>query len=108
VSSKRPTQQARGRSSTSGFLPNTEFETQISVVAGEPIGHVTVSGSTVVHLFVEPNATPGAEEDAWVALWNGDEAHPPDATGLLAAIVSPLAAGNCLSGWRLASTATSC
>lgn len=34
-----------------------------------------------------------AAEDAWVALWNGDEAHPPDATGMLAAIVAPLAAG---------------
>ena len=32
--------------------------------------------------------------DAWVALWNGDEAHPPDAAGMLAAIVAPLAAGN--------------
>ena len=33
-------------------------------------------------------------EDGWVALWNGDEAHPPEATGMLAAIVAPLAAGN--------------
>ena len=33
-------------------------------------------------------------DDAWVALWNGDEAHPPDATGMLAAIVAPLAASN--------------
>jgi hypothetical protein len=32
-------------------------------------------------------------DDAWVALWNGDQAHPPDATGMLAAIVAPLAAG---------------
>lgn len=35
-----------------------------------------------------------AADDAWVALWNGDEAHPPDATGMLAAIVAPLAAGD--------------
>lgn len=35
-----------------------------------------------------------AADDAWVALWNGDEAHPPDATGMLAAIVAPLEAGN--------------
>jgi hypothetical protein len=34
-----------------------------------------------------------AAADAWVALWNGDEAHPPDATGMLAALVAPLAAG---------------
>jgi hypothetical protein len=33
-------------------------------------------------------------EDGWVALWNGDEAHPPEATGMLAAIMAPLAAGN--------------
>lgn len=30
--------------------------------------------------------------DAWLALWNGDAAHPPDATGMLAAIIAPLAA----------------
>jgi hypothetical protein len=35
-----------------------------------------------------------AADDAWVALWNGDEAHPPDATGMVAAIVAPLAAGS--------------
>lgn len=34
-----------------------------------------------------------ATDEAWVALWNGDEAHPPDATGMVAAIVGPLAAG---------------
>ena len=34
-----------------------------------------------------------AADDAWVALWNGDAAHPPDATGMLAGIVAPLAAG---------------
>lgn len=32
-------------------------------------------------------------DDAWVALWNGDAAHPPDATGMLAAVVAPLASG---------------
>ena len=32
-------------------------------------------------------------QDTWVALWNGDDAHDPDATGMLSAIVSPLAAG---------------
>jgi hypothetical protein len=35
-----------------------------------------------------------AADDGWVALWNGDAAHPPDATGMLAAIVTPLAAGD--------------
>jgi hypothetical protein len=32
-------------------------------------------------------------EDTWVALWNGDDAHDPDATGMLSSIVGPLAAG---------------
>ena len=32
-------------------------------------------------------------EDAWSALWNGDDAHDPQATGTLSAIVAPLAAG---------------
>ena len=34
-----------------------------------------------------------AAEDAWAALWNGDAAHDPQATGMLSAIVAPLAAG---------------
>jgi hypothetical protein len=32
------------------------------------------------------------DEDAWSALWNGDEAHDVQATGMLSAIVAPLAA----------------
>jgi hypothetical protein len=32
-------------------------------------------------------------EDAWSALWNGDDAHDVQATGMLSAIVAPLAAG---------------
>ncbi len=32
-------------------------------------------------------------ESAWTALWNGDEAHDPESTGMLSAIVAPLAAG---------------
>ncbi len=31
--------------------------------------------------------------DAWSALWNRDDAHDPQATGMLSAIVAPLAAG---------------
>jgi hypothetical protein len=31
-------------------------------------------------------------EGAWSALWNGDEAHDVQATGMLSAIVAPLAA----------------
>jgi hypothetical protein len=41
-------------------------------------------------------------EDAWVALWNGDDAHDPDATGMLSAIVAPLAAGE-VPVWTAAS-----
>jgi hypothetical protein len=31
-------------------------------------------------------------EAAWAALWNGDQPHDPQSTGLLSAIVAPLAA----------------
>jgi ribosomal protein S18 acetylase RimI-like enzyme len=37
------------------FLPESEFETRVAVVDGAPIGHVTVSGHHLVHLFVEPH-----------------------------------------------------
>ena len=37
------------------FLPDSEFETRVAVVDGAPIGHVTVSGRHLVHLFVEPD-----------------------------------------------------
>jgi len=43
-----------------------------------------------------------AAEDAWAALWNGDDAHDPDATGMLSAIVAPLAAGE-VPVWTAAS-----
>jgi hypothetical protein len=32
-------------------------------------------------------------ESAWAALWNGDKPHDPESTGMLSAIVAPLAAG---------------
>jgi hypothetical protein len=34
-----------------------------------------------------------AADDGWVALWSGDEPHDPQATGMLSAIVTPLADG---------------
>jgi hypothetical protein len=43
-----------------------------------------------------------AAEDGWAALWNGDDAHDPEATGMLSAIVAPLAAGE-LPVWTAAS-----
>ena len=33
------------------------------------------------------------DAEAWCALWNGDAAHDVQATGMLSAIVTPLAAG---------------
>jgi hypothetical protein len=44
-------------------------------------------GSTVMR-----RADAGAD-DLWSALWNGDAAHDVEATGMLSAIVAPLAAG---------------
>ena len=41
-------------------------------------------------------------EDAWLALWNGDEAHDVQATGMLSAVVAPLAAGG-LPVWVVSS-----
>jgi hypothetical protein len=41
-------------------------------------------------------------EDGWAALWNGDDAHDPEATGMLSAIVAPLAASG-LPVWTAAS-----
>ena len=37
----------------------------------------------------DDDATPG-----WVAFWSGDEPHDPETTGMLSAIVSPLAEGD--------------
>jgi hypothetical protein len=41
-------------------------------------------------------------EDTWSALWNGDEAHDVQATGMLSAIATPLAAGG-LPVWVVSS-----
>lgn len=48
------------------------------------------------------SAASDAADDTWAALWNGDDAHDPHATGMLSAIVAPLAASN-LSVWTAAS-----
>src|SRR3954451_22613407 len=40
--------------------------------------------------------------DAWAVFWNGDDAHDPEATGMLSAIVAPLAAAE-LPVWTAAS-----
>lgn len=36
------------------FQPNSDFPTQVAVVDDVPIGHFTVKGHQLVHLFVEP------------------------------------------------------
>ena len=36
------------------FRPDSGFETRVAIVDGVPVGHVTVSGHQLVHLFVEP------------------------------------------------------
>lgn len=37
------------------FLPGSDVETWVAVVDGAPIGHVSISGSRLVHLFVAPD-----------------------------------------------------
>ncbi len=37
------------------FRPESEFETLVAVIDGAPIGHFTVSGHQLVHLFIEPD-----------------------------------------------------
>lgn len=37
------------------FQSESGFETRVAVAKGTPIGHVTVSGCQLVHLFVEPD-----------------------------------------------------
>ena len=37
------------------FLPESGLESRVAVVDGAPIGHVTVCGHQLVHLFVEPD-----------------------------------------------------
>ena len=37
------------------FQPGSTFETRVAVVDGRPIGHFTVRGHQLVHLFVEPD-----------------------------------------------------
>ena len=64
----------------------------------ERLGSDVEAGSEVLAVVRGPDGgarmrRQDAADDAWVALWNGDAVHPPDATGMLAAIVAPLAAG---------------
>ncbi|MBV9794526.1 MAG: ACT domain-containing protein [Actinobacteria bacterium] len=56
------------------------------------------AGAGVLAVVFGPDGTTvirrdDAGADAWVALWNGDEAHDVQATGMLSAVVAPLGAG---------------
>jgi ribosomal protein S18 acetylase RimI-like enzyme len=37
------------------FQPGSDFETWVAVVDGRPIGHFTISGNQLVHLFIGPD-----------------------------------------------------
>lgn len=37
------------------FQPGSEFKTQVAIFDGTPIGHFTINGSQLVHLFLEPD-----------------------------------------------------
>jgi hypothetical protein len=61
-------------------------------------GTDVVMGADILAVVSGPDGTVvmrrhDSSEDAWSALWNGDEAHDVQATGMLSAIVAPLAAG---------------
>ena len=50
-----PVQEGTWQQLRDWFQPESEFETRVAVVGGAPIGHFTVSGHLLVHLFVEPD-----------------------------------------------------
>ncbi len=68
------------------------------VVVLDPIEAATdADGDWLVHVF-GPDGHTGVRRDdeaidGWVALWSGEEPHALDATGMLSALVAPLADG---------------
>jgi hypothetical protein len=69
------------------------------------VGPVAVEDLLALVLGPDGGATmrrDDSAEDAWAALWNGDDAHDPTATGMLSAVVAPLAAAE-LPVWTAAS-----
>ncbi len=51
-----PPDRAGTRDEVAGwFRPGSDCETQVAVAEGRPIGHVTISGHRLVHLFVDPD-----------------------------------------------------
>lgn len=49
-----PDRRGTGQQLHDWFLPGSGCETVVAVDGGTPIGHVTISGHRLVHLFVEP------------------------------------------------------
>lgn len=76
--------------------------TDVSTVTVEPDLLALVLGPDGGATMRRDDTADDAVDDAWAALWNGDDAHDPDATGMLSAIVAPLAAGE-LPVWTVAS-----
>lgn len=77
------------------------------VLARVAEAHEVAFGASLLALVRGPDGVTAmrrndAADDAWVALWNGDDAHDPEATGMLSAIVTPLAAAE-LPVWVAAS-----
>ena len=75
-------------------------ERQRGCVEQEPRRHVSelIPRADVLAVVFGPDGSTvmrrdDTGEDAWSALWNGDAAHDVQATGMLSAIVAPLAAG---------------
>jgi hypothetical protein len=61
--------------------------------------HEAASDAEWLALVFGPDGRTGVRRDdtaenSWAALWSGDEPHDPEATGMLSAIVAPLAASD--------------
>jgi hypothetical protein len=68
------------------------------VLEGRTEGAAVVGDEDVLALVHGPDGRTRVRRDdaartAWAALWNGDQAHDPDAVGMLSALVAPLADG---------------
>lgn len=74
------------------------LEGRFVVARGTDSGEVVSAAADLLVLVFGPDGRTGVRrddtaEDAWVALWNGDQAHDLESTGMISAIVAPLAAG---------------
>lgn len=73
------------------------LEGRFLVEHGADARDVAANGEMLALVFGPDGRTQVRRDDtaqnAWAALWNGDEAHDVEATGMLSAIVAPLAGG---------------